>query len=434
MLSPEDAAPVSVEAFSAGLSALGAPPRFAVAVSGGRDSMALMRLSAQYARTREAEFVALTVDHGLRDGSSDEAEKVAAWCNAAGVAHRLLIWEGEKPSSGVQEAARAARYRLLAQAACEENCAAVLTAHSLNDQAETFLMRLARGSGLRGLSAMAPETKIAAGAGAPVRLLRPLLGFSRAQLTATVGAFGQEFIDDPSNDDPAFERIRMRALLAGLEENGLLTNAALANSARRLRAASKSARRVEGRLFLAWGGCFYNWGGASLDRLQQNAPGGEGLCRRLIHAVSGEAHAPEEKAAFDTVMRAHKDGAATLGGALVKKWKGRLWFLREPAALLGRAGVAPMAPRALDGPVLWDGRFILKPLGGSDGSSIAPLGADAEENPLFPGPPEAAKASPGVYRDSLLISAPLIPSMPSGGVAVETLTKERFLGEIIRFS
>ena len=189
--------------------------------------MALMRLAAAHCAKSGASLNAFTGDHGLREGSDADARKTAAWCGDMGLHCEVLSWRGDKPTTGVQAAARSARYRLLAEAAEQWGASALMTAHSADDQAETVFMRLARGAGPKGLAGMEDEIQIAAGAASPVRLLRPLLCFSRARLTATVEAFEQPFIDDPSNDDPKFERVRVRALLAALEENELLTVDAL---------------------------------------------------------------------------------------------------------------------------------------------------------------------------------------------------------------
>ena len=257
----ENSQSVILEAFIAQLRALNVPRCFAIAVSGGRDSMALARLVADYGRDNGAQIIAYSVDHGLRPEAAAEAAQAGKWCNAIGLNHRILTWAGEKPASGIQAAARNARYRLLAQAAADDACSAVLTAHNADDQAETVFMRLARGAGPHGLAAMGDEILIAAGPGLPVRLLRPLLCFTRAQLTETVDKAGQEFIDDPSNEDPHFERVRTRALLAALEEQNLLTSVALNRTASKLAAAAARLRRQEDDLFTALGGCFLFMGG-----------------------------------------------------------------------------------------------------------------------------------------------------------------------------
>lgn len=185
---------------------LGPDEAFAVAVSGGPDSLALLLMAhdAFGARVR-----ALTVDHALRPGSAEEASAVAAHCARLGVPHATLRWEGEKPSANLQAEARAARYRLMAGWCTERGIAWLATAHHADDQAETLLMRLVRGAGLAGLAGARAVRDFGS-----VRLLRPLLGLRRAELAAIVAQAGLEAADDPSNRDDRFDRTHARALLA----------------------------------------------------------------------------------------------------------------------------------------------------------------------------------------------------------------------------
>ena len=429
---------LSPDAFAARFSALHPPKRFALALSGGRDSVALLRLAAAYAKRAGGTAFAFTVDHGLRPEAAAEAQKAAGWAKAAGVPHRILSWSADKPASGVQAAARNARYRLLIAAAQGEGCEALVTAHTLDDQAETLFMRLSRGPGTQGLAAMRAESLIASGAGAPLRLLRPLLSFSREAVTAWLAAAGQDFIDDPSNDDPAYERVRVRALLAALGEQGLLTADALGEAARKAAAAADRLAAQEDDLFNALGGCLYGWGGVSLGGWRDDEPGAGGLARRLVYAAGGGDYPPDADAAAAAVSNALESGAGTLGGALVRFWKGRLWFLREPAALTGRAGAPPMPPAPLEGALLWDRRFVISAACGGS-IDIAPMGpaAGAFLGPragLFPGPEEGLCALPGVYRDGVLIGAPALPFIVNGSVSAKSLTSERLRGRIVRFS
>ncbi|HEV7547577.1 MAG: tRNA(Ile)-lysidine synthase [Rhodospirillaceae bacterium] len=181
-------------------------PVLAAAVSGGRDSLALTLLSHDWAAERGGRVVGLIVDHGLRAESAAEATATQAVLARAGIEGAILPWSGDKPRAGLQEAARMARYRLLRDECRRRGILHLLLAHHADDQAETVAMRLARRSGPDGLAGMAalvdqPE----------VRLLRPLLGESRARLTATLLARGVQWLDDPSNVDPRFERARLRA-------------------------------------------------------------------------------------------------------------------------------------------------------------------------------------------------------------------------------
>ncbi|WP_181832875.1 tRNA lysidine(34) synthetase TilS [Bosea caraganae] len=191
--------------------------RLLVAVSGGPDSVVLLALLSDWARQPgRPELVAATVDHGLRAASAGEAEAVAALCRELGVPHAILRWSGPKPASGIQERARQARYSLLAQHADGLGGAVLVTAHTLDDQAETMLMRMARGSGPSGLLGM--RSRVRKGA---IDLARPLLGVPKARLIATADARGLPFIQDPSNADTRFERVRWRGLMPALAEEGL---------------------------------------------------------------------------------------------------------------------------------------------------------------------------------------------------------------------
>ena len=183
-----------------------------VAVSGGGDSMALLLLAAGWARGRGRQLIALTVDHGLRPEATDEARFVAEVAARLGVAHRTLRWEHPVPG---QAKARNARHNLLAAAAREAASGLVLTAHTEDDQAETFLIRARAGSGWYGLAGIQPVAlSPAEGQGPPVLLARPLLATPRAALRDMLVAAGQRWIEDPSNDNPAYERVRVRQRLA----------------------------------------------------------------------------------------------------------------------------------------------------------------------------------------------------------------------------
>jgi tRNA(Ile)-lysidine synthase len=180
-------------------------PLLAVAVSGGRDSLALALLAHDWVRTLDGRIVGLIVDHGLRPESSTEASATRELLARHGVAAEILRWRGTKPASGLQEAARTARYRLLLQACRRHGSLHLLTAHHADDQAETVAMRAARQSGPDGLAGMAALVEYR-----HARLLRPLLPIPRAQLTATLEARAVPWIDDPSNLDSRFERARLR--------------------------------------------------------------------------------------------------------------------------------------------------------------------------------------------------------------------------------
>ena len=210
-----------------------------LAVSGGPDSLALMRLAARWRDSGAA--VALhvaTVDHGLRANSGVEAAQVGQWARALGLNHEILLWRGEKPKSGLQERAREARYALLFGHARAVGAQALVTAHHADDQWETILMRLARGSGLAGLAGMAREQVFPQG-----RLLRPLLALPKQALIDLCRREGQDFFEDPANSNPAYERARWRAAAAALHALGL-TPERLGKLAERARKADEAIDRT----------------------------------------------------------------------------------------------------------------------------------------------------------------------------------------------
>jgi tRNA(Ile)-lysidine synthase len=194
-----------------------AVPALVLAVSGGPDSVALMWLAARWRRSlaRGPRLIAVTVDHGLRAESAREASEVKRLARSLGLAHHTVRWTGAKPKTGLPAAARTARYRLLAKAAHDHGATHILTAHTRDDQAETLLMRMLRGSGIAGLAAMARQTPREG-----VLLARPLLNISKSQLVATLKKAKITFADDPTNRDIHFTRPRLRALMPALAAEG----------------------------------------------------------------------------------------------------------------------------------------------------------------------------------------------------------------------
>lgn len=214
-------------------------PALILAVSGGPDSTALLMLAARWRDTLEQppKLVAVTIDHGLRPEAKTEAQAVAKLARRLGVAHRTLRWAGRKPKTGLQEAARNARYRLLADAARMAGARHVLTAHTLDDQSETVLFRLIRGSGISGLAGMARYAKLPAKNGEEILVVRVLLSVPKSRLIATLKAARTPYADDPSNRDPRFTRARLRALMPALAREGL--------TAQRLALLARRAQRAE---------------------------------------------------------------------------------------------------------------------------------------------------------------------------------------------
>jgi tRNA(Ile)-lysidine synthase len=229
-------------------SGLHAFPVLVLAVSGGPDSTALMVLAARWrdALKTKPKLIAVTVDHGLRKESKREAAAVARLARKLKIAHCTLRWNGSKPSTGLQEAARMARYHLLGDAARRLGATHILTAHTLDDQAETVLIRMTRGSGITGLGAMMRLSALPSSGNSAIMLVRPLLDIPKLRLVATLRAAKISYADDPSNRDPRFTRARLRGLMGALAHEGLDAQR-LAQLARRLKRAEVAIEKTVDR-------------------------------------------------------------------------------------------------------------------------------------------------------------------------------------------
>ena len=316
-------------------------PVIAVAVSGGRDSMALARLAQDWALGVGGRAVALTVDHGLRPGSAAEADQVSAWMSPRGIDHHVLPWHGDKPASNIQAEARAARYRLLNDWCADHGVLHLLVAHHREDQAETVALRRERGSGAAGLAGMSPIRPLW-----NVRLLRPLLDVSRARLTATMQSLGQDWVDDPSNQNPRFARARLRG--STLDIPGLLGLAGEMAQHRR----DMDAAAAQALLDLVE---FHRQGFVTLDRsgfcaLEPDVAAY--LLARLVTVIGGRPHPPRSERlgrVLDGLGRGLR--SATLGGC-------RFAPLPQDRILICREFRQLEPPKMLPPGqvVMWDGR------------------------------------------------------------------------------
>ena len=303
------------------MDALAAPWPAAVGVSGGGDSLALMLLLADWAEARDLpKPQVLTVDHGLRPDSRKEAARVQKLAAGHGLDAHILTWKGAKPSSDVEAEARQARYALMGAWCTQHKIPALCVAHTEEDQAETFLLRLARGSGLDGLSAMQPISPLPLPEYSQIRLVRPLLDFTRDELRAFLKARKVEWTEDPMNADPRFGRVRIRAAWGQLSEIGL-TAARLADAARHL-ARARAAMDDMTAGFLQRG---VRWDdtGAFLDPLRlKMLPREVGLraLASVLSRVSGEEYRPRFESLerlFDSILGGTLAGGATLHGCIV---------------------------------------------------------------------------------------------------------------------
>ena len=308
-----------------------------LAVSGGSDSTALLVLAARWVKQLKPapKLTAVTVDHGLRAESAREAAAVKRLARQLGVPHRTVRWRGKKPKSGLQEAARNARYRLLATEAMRAGCEHILTAHTIDDQAETVLFRLARGSGLTGLAAMAPAVPLHGSGATVLFLVRPLLGVSKARLAATLKSAGIAHSEDPSNRDPRFTRTRLRALMPHLAGEGLDAKnlSRLASRVRRAEATIEFAVAAA-RAALAPG----PWpkGGPVVFETAQFADLPSEVALRLLGRAVAQAgnEGPVElgklEALYDALRKAPAPLRRTLAGALVTLGRQHLTVEQAP--------------------------------------------------------------------------------------------------------
>lgn len=391
--------------------------------------MTLMTLAARWAKAARASapFV-LTIDHGLRAESAGEARWVAARAKALGLKHATLRWTGAKPVHGVQEEARAARYRLIGAWARAHGVRDVLLGHTADDQAETFLMRLARGSGLKGLGGMAAMSALPQLA-PEVRFLRPLLGFTRAQVAATATALGVKAVSDPSNDNPKFERVRVRAATRALADAGVGAMS-VAVSAARLRDA-QAALDAACAALLAGRARFSPLGAIRIDAaLMRETPEAlrPTMLRHVLRKVSGDAFAADEAGIARLAARLAAPGfaGATLNGCRFAPSAGRsLLITREHAA-------AMRAPLDLSpgGEGVWDGRFLVaRGPGGPPALRVQALGLKAaaslrRANPLAAREPAAVLAVlPGFHAGERLIAVPSLAFTVSGSGAFARFLK-----------
>lgn len=327
-----DAAPVPVPEARRLFARFAGEEAVVLAVSGGPDSLALMWLAARWRRGRKRgpRLLAVTVDHGLRPEAAREAREVKRLAAEWGIDHRTCRWRGAKPETGVPAAAREARYALLAQAARRFGAPLVVTAHTRDDQAETLLMRLTRGSGLAGLGAMAEAAERDG-----VTLLRPLLDIDKARLVATLKRAGIGYADDPTNRDHRYARPRLRALMPQLAAEG-----ADARSLARL--AARLARANAALELMTDGAARYLAGRRSVrpgvEAAAFAALAEEIRVRLLMRAINAAGHeGPAElgkvEALASALAEAGARGAAlrrTLAGALIRLERGRIEVRAAP--------------------------------------------------------------------------------------------------------
>ncbi|MER2604202.1 MAG: tRNA lysidine(34) synthetase TilS [Siculibacillus sp.] len=407
-----------------------------LAVSGGADSTALLHLHHR-ARALDGDSpraVVLTVDHGLRPEAGAEARAVGELAGRLGYSHRILEWRGDKPTSNLQAAARDARRALLLGAVADLGLDTLALAHHADDQAETVVMRLARGSGVAGLAAMARE-RVESG----VLVARPLLDVPRARLVATLTAAGQGWFEDPSNGDARFERARVRAAAAGLADLGLTRERLTATARTMARAAAALdvmlAELVGAAVTIHPGGWARieaaPWARAPEEiRLR--------LISRLIAAVTGAVHAPRLEAcerldrAAGAAWASGERWAETAAGALIEVRRGAItiapeigrgerrvrlapgeaarWFGRRIGLRVTADGPVEIGHLGLDGRARLAAEGRLGEVGGASAAIVATAAAVRVEGAIV-AVPGLTEADGGVE-----IAPPAFAGASSGGV------------------
>ena len=369
------------------------PAKIGIAVSGGGDSMALLHLFARWSAQTGHPIAAVTVDHGLRAGSAAEAASVAAFCAKLGIPHDTLIWNTWDGHGNLQAAARDARYRLMADWARDNGVAGIALGHTMDDGAETFLMRLSRKAGIDGLSAM---DRVFTRDG--LQYARPLWMCKRAELRAYLTRNDIAWVDDPSNDDVDFERIRVRKALDTLSDMGLKTES-LHHASTAMRQARDALEHYTAQEAAA------HVRADHADLVMPFKPAiPDDIARRLrAKAIAWMGHLPYPPRG--SAMQHLMDGLAlegthTLGGALVTVADGHMRITREPNAVSGITAATD---------AVWDGRWMLDGPHADD-LHIACLGKAITECSDWRkiGLPRASvMASPAVWRDTTLIAAPI---------------------------
>ena len=374
-----------------------APAALGVAVSGGGDSTALLHLLAGWAARHRVKLHVVSVNHGLRPEAEQELDQVAGQCKRLNLPHDVLEWEGRQAKGNLQAEARRARYGLIAAWARTRNIAHVMLGHTLDDQAETFLMRLSRGAGVDGLSAMAPS-RMAHG----ICWLRPLLGERRESLRQWLRSAGIGWSEDASNDDTRFARVRARKALAMLAPLGL-EREDLARAARRMadaRLVLDQATQEAARTLVRHTG-----GGVQIDRAGFLVLPAEIRRRLLVHAlrwVASAEYAPRHEALIGALSAIEQVRSVTLHGCFIRVSARHFLIVRELAALHETV--------ALPGEI-WDGRWRVN--GPSDAQAqVRALGDNGLKTIMNWRKSgyvrDVLLVSPAVWRGGELVAAPLV--------------------------
>ncbi|MDX8347258.1 tRNA lysidine(34) synthetase TilS [Cognatiyoonia sp. IB215446] len=371
------------------------PARVAVAVSGGGDSMALLQVFAQLAKSGDLALEAVTVDHRLRPEAASEIALVARTCADLDVSHSVLNWEGWDGAGNLMAAARDARYRLIADWAVASGVDAIVFGHTADDVAENFLIRLARKAGPDGLSKMDARFDRFG-----VTWARPFLDYSRSELRFYLQRHGIVWAEDPTNEDDSFDRARARKALSILSDLGVTVDAinSVSGAMRSARVALDHYAQIEARRYIV------QEAGDLVLRLGLTGPLPAEIKRRLWRAaipwINGADYPPRQSALFDIVASLQSDGSATMGGCLITRKADDWRITREYSA------VRDLVCKTTE---LWDGRWAIDGPH-DDALVVSALGdgihqcAEWREVGL---PRTSLIATPAIWDGDELIAAPL---------------------------
>ena len=382
----------------------------ALAVSGGPDSTALMFLVSKSKKIKKNDVTILTVDHALRKESKSEVDLVKSNAKRIGFKCKILKWNGVKPSSGIQEAARKARYSLMLSW-CEKNSVNQLfLAHHLDDQVETFLMRLSKGSGVDGLSSMSNIT-----INSSISLIRPFLEIPKNKLIVIANFSKMKWISDPSNLNSSYQRSRMRKLLPIFSEEGIDPHH-INLVIKRMNSAKEALNEIVNanidKYVKNMNDISYSLSYESFNKLSP-----EILLRileRLIMISSGSIYPPRRsklEKIHSWLIKENEVSAKTLSGTVIRKRKDYVIFYRELKNCESSLNIFPITSRYLS----WDNRFYLK-LGKSKKLEVRSLGNEGvrimkskkllKKNGMNNIPLSAWKAAPSLWSKKRLISVP----------------------------
>lgn len=341
--------PVALDEFETLLYGTGFSPlispqnlKVAVAVSGGADSLALTLLLSQWVQKKGGEFVALTVDHGLRTSSAQEAQGLHDLLTSQGIQHHILTWYGDKPRSSLQEKARAKRYELLKTWCLERGYGFLFLGHHQGDQSETYCMRLRQKSGLLGLACMQPLVKQQC-----ITIVRPFLTLPKTRLQETLKALNREWIEDPSNQNVDFERVFWRHVL----KDSFLDLTLFQGVRKAYEGWIKRYLTHHGDLFDSG---YVRLKKKSFDALPQDF---QGILLSFLLQAYGVGRYPLSSRSLWGIlekMKSPRFSATTAQGIKISKHKDHFLIIREYRAIQDERPL-------LGQPFIWDKRFLIRP-------------------------------------------------------------------------